>query len=166
MNPAHLHLITNHIPVLGSVGILFVMLYGFVFKNDSIKKLGLVLAILVALTSIVAFKSGHKSEDIAEKFPGVTEHMIDEHEEAAELAFYTLEAVGGLALLALLACKKESIAKLLTLLVFLGSIAATVTMGRAAKLGGEIRHPEARPDFQIPASPEGTSGEHSHHHDD
>lgn len=153
MNPAHLHLMVNHIPVVGSVGAFLVLLIGFIRKSDEIKKLGLFIFILVALGSIPAFLSGDKSEKIAKSFPGIEKGMIHDHEEAAESAFITLEIVGGIALLSLLiASKKSSIAKGLTVLVLLGGIASAGMMSWAAKLGGVIRHPETRPDYQVPVS--------------
>ncbi len=149
MNAAHLHLIINHIPVVGSVGVALILLYGFVKKNEEIKKLALLLLILISSITFLVSRSGHQAEDIAEKFPGVTESLIEAHEEAGEKAFIAIEIAGGLALLSLLAgLKSKSIASGLTFLVLLSSLASAGLMAWTAKLGGVIRHPEARSDFQ------------------
>lgn len=158
MNPAHLHLVTNHIPVIGALGILLILLYAFLTSNASIKKLAYFLMILLSLATVVAYKSGDGAEHLLERLPGVSEQLIEAHEEAAEPAFIVLEVTGFLALLALLFSKKESLAKILSLLVLLGTLASSALMGYAAKLGGEIRHPEVRSDFQVPAA----SATHDH----
>lgn len=164
MNAAHLHLVINHIPVVGSFGVVLVLLYGFVRKNEEVKKLALGLVVLMALATFFVSRSGHQAEDIAEKFPAVTESLIEEHEEAAEKALIVIEVAGGAALLSLLAgIKNKSLGSGLAILALLASLSSAGMMAWTAKLGGVIRHLEARPDFQLPVSADEKDG---HHHDD
>lgn len=161
MNAAHLHLMINHIPVIGSFALGLLLLYGMLRKNEEVQKISLMLAVLLALASFAVSKTGHEAEDVIEDLPGVSESFIESHEEAAEKALIASEIAGGLALLSLiLGMKKKSLASPLKLLTLAALFGSSAFLAWTAKLGGEIRHPEARPGFQVPA-PESQPA-HSH----
>ncbi len=87
MNDAHLHLLFNHYPIIGTLfGVLFLG-YGLFAKNKSILHAGLLLLFLMALLAIPTQLTGEGAEEIVEEL-GVDHDVIHAHEEAAELAFW------------------------------------------------------------------------------
>ena len=48
-NSAHLHLLLNHFPVIGTAGVLIFLLYAFASKNEKLKKFSLLVIILISL---------------------------------------------------------------------------------------------------------------------
>ncbi|HEX8280690.1 MAG TPA: hypothetical protein VF551_04895, partial [Chthoniobacterales bacterium] len=83
MNPAHLHVILNHIPVVGvpiGFGLLF---YGLLRKSAEVKRASLLVFIAMALIAIPTFLAGKAAEDVVEHLPDVREELIENHERAA-----------------------------------------------------------------------------------
>jgi uncharacterized membrane protein len=145
MNFTHLHLVLNHLPV---VGILFgaaTLGIGLVFKNPSAHRVGLWLVVAAALVAIPAYLTGEPAEDGTENLPGVTEAVIEPHEEAAAVALALALAAGALAVPALLmATAHQRLARSAAWLCLGLSVAASGAMAYTANLGGEIRHTEIR----------------------
>ncbi|HEX2787344.1 MAG TPA: DUF2231 domain-containing protein [Ignavibacteria bacterium] len=142
-NSAHLHLLTNHFPVIGLIIIFLVLLYGVFRKNNEIIRLSMVLTVIIALITILTYTSGEKAEQLIEGQEGVNEEMIEEHEEAAEFAFIAMEVLGGLAIVGLFlfrgAESKRWIIGLIYMLLMLGVLGIMV---QTAHLGGQIKHSE------------------------
>jgi hypothetical protein len=72
-NGAQLHLLTNHLPVVGSLFATLVLLSGLLFKNSSVRRTGLALLAFAALTTLPAYYSGEPAEEKIEDLPGVSE---------------------------------------------------------------------------------------------
>jgi len=143
MNAAHLHLITNHIPIVGMPVALFVVVIGHLLRDARVRNVGFFLAVLFALSSIAVYLSGEGAEEIVEKVAAVSEKVIESHEEAAESAFVVVLVTGGLALLALIAsATRARLAGVLAALATAGLVASTALLVWTANLGGKIRHPE------------------------
>ncbi len=146
-NGAQLHLLTNHLPVVGSLFATLVLLSGLLLKNSSVRRTGLALLAFAALTTLPAYFSGEPAEEKIEDLPGVSESLIHDHEEAAEatlvvLALTGVVAAGGLALGRMRRESLESKAQWASLA--LGVVSAGF-LANTAHLGGFIRHPEIRP---------------------
>ncbi len=143
MNAAHLHLITNHIPIVGMPAALLVVVIGHLLRDTRVRNVGFFLAVLFALASIAVYLSGEGAEEIVEKVAAVSEKAIESHEEAAESAFVVVLVTGGLALLALIASAlRARLAGLLAALATAGLVVSTALLVWTANLGGKIRHPE------------------------
>lgn len=147
MNGAHIHLLLNHIPVIGTGFGFLVLLVALLRKSTEIRQVSLGIFIISAIVAIPVFFSGEPAEEIAEHLPGVTHALIEEHEEAGKIAFVAIEILGIIALATLVFPRRlanfqhgVSIA-LLVLSVVVGGL-----MLRTAGLGGEIRHTEIRSD--------------------
>jgi uncharacterized membrane protein len=141
MNEAHLHLILNHTPILGSLFGLLVLAAGVIRKNPTVIRVGLYTLLGAALLAVPTQLTGEGAEKVAERLPGVTSRLIRVHEEAAELAFWALELTGAVALLATLSASR---ARLFTLAALVGAVVSFGLMARAGNLGGQIRHTEIR----------------------
>ena len=98
MNAAHLHLITNHFPVVGTFMAFLVLLLGWFGKKSAVQKTALILFVFVGLISIPVYVSGNGAEEIVERFPGGAEQAIAAHEESAvvTLIFIEILAVASL----------------------------------------------------------------------
>lgn len=143
MNGAHIHLLLNHVPILGSVFALCLLLYGIFFKNRSILYAGLVTVVVTSLIGIPAFLSGEEAEHMVEPIIGINREALEEHEDMAEIAFWAMLMNGVIALGTLSSGRKTGTpAQALVWLSLSGLLLVTVLMARTGGSGGEIRHTE------------------------
>jgi delta-aminolevulinic acid dehydratase/porphobilinogen synthase len=97
----------------------------------------------ISLLVLPAFWSGEPAEDGIEHLPGVSKHLIHEHEEAAEKALTLGLITGAIGLIGLVASrKKDSVLKIAVNSALVGSIITSIAMAKTAHEGGKIRHPE------------------------
>jgi hypothetical protein len=146
MNLAHLHLLLNHFPIIGTiigVGLYIGSLIDNNRKNDDLKRAGLIILAVMALVALPTFFSGVGAKGAIKGDPGISEALIDRHEGAAFLALLFMEITGSLALAALWQRQsggKEKSWTLATLLIF--SVITVGLMARTGNTGGDIRHNE------------------------
>lgn len=162
MNDAHLHLLVNHFPIIGTIFGLGILIAGIVLKNTAVKNTAFVLLIVSAVFGFAAMSTGEGAEELVEDMPSVGKAIIHEHEELAEKFILVLYVTGAFALLSLIAnLKKHSKAKLFTWITLLLTIVTTVLVKEVGTSGGEVRHTEIRANAASPeiAAPE-TGGEH------
>jgi hypothetical protein len=149
---AHIHLLTNHIPILGPLFVLPLLIAGVVKKNRSITIAALVMAVAVAVATIPAFVTGEEAEEAVEGMMGVSEVNIEEHEEEAEIAYYAMLMAGAVALGALLSSTGgRSVSPVLSWLTTGILVATFILMARTGNSGGKIRHTEL--DRTVSAAP-------------
>jgi uncharacterized membrane protein len=153
MNWAHVHLLVNHLPVVGSVFALGLLVYTMARGSDELRRVCLGLFVIVGVAAGVAFLTGTLAEDEVRGLPGVTQDLIEEHEEAAIPALGLALAVGVVALVGLLKVRppRELSRPLLVAVLVLG-LATVGLMALAANAGGRIRHTEIRPAAERPAA--------------
>ena len=145
MNAAHLHIILNHIPVIGIPFGTALLIYGFLRKSQEVKTVGFIVFVAIALVTVPTFLAGKAAEDMVEPLPGVSEHLIENHERAATIALAVTSVLGALSLLRLLApARFATIGATLTPVVFVFSLGVSGWLARTANLGGQIRHSEIR----------------------
>ena len=142
MNPAHTHLVLNHVPVVGAAFTLLLLFYGFMRRSNELVRAGLIAAVLVGAISVPAYLSGEPAEDVIEKLPGVSKNVIHEHEEVAEIAFIAAIALGIFGVAGLVMGKRDPMPKWIAPVALLLCLAVSILMAYAANLGGHIRHPE------------------------
>jgi hypothetical protein len=161
LNPAHVHLLLNHIPVFTSVGAALLILWGLLRKSEEVLRLGLLLAIVAGLAGYGVQLTGDPAEHTIIGIPGVDRRLIHAHEEAADWAWMIMAVAGGLALISfLLLLRKRAMARTLAILTMLVELVGFAAVARAANLGGEIRHPEIRAGFIPPPPPPRPAGAH------
>jgi len=154
VNPAHLHITLVHIPVVIVPLGFAILLLAWLRRSGSLSQVALSLLVVATVAAVPAFLLGEGAEEIVENQPGVSESVIEEHEEAADVAFWCTVVTGVVSVVALFGLRRQAswqpaIAKLSLAL----ALAASCTLGFAAQQGGKIRHPEAFP----PSSPAGHS---------
>lgn len=147
MNGAHIHLLLNHIPVLGVVFAAALTVAGLVRGSDDLKKAGVWAFLIAGLSALPAYFSGEGAEEIAERLPEVAESLIHEHEEAAEKALIGALLLGAAALAALVhAFRTGTLAAKAAPALLLIALPVLGVLSYAAHLGGLIRHTELRAD--------------------
>ena len=143
MNTTHLHLLLNHFPIIGTLIGSILLLWAIVKNQDNLKSIASALLVLMALMAIPVYLTGEPAEESVEKLPGVSEALIELHEEAASIAIWLMEITGAIALLALfLQWKKNKMAKAGFLTAFILSALCFAAMARTGYYGGQIRHSE------------------------
>jgi len=150
MNGAHLHLIANHLPIVGVIIGTLVMIAGLILKREQIKQTALGIYIFSALTSMFAFFTGEEAEEVVEDIQGVSETLIHIHEEYAEL-FFTLSLIlGAISIITLyLSIKSNKFAKYGFLISLALSLSLIFIGKQVGTSGGEIRHTEIRTDNNV-----------------
>ena len=151
MDPVHIHLLLSHVPVLGTLFAVPVLAYGLIRKSDEMKRLGFIILVFAALVTIPVYLTGEPTEHVAEKLTGVSEAIIDPHEDSAKTTMIFMMITGAISLIAFFFTKStQSLTRWLFLLTLLLSIVTAGLMVRTANLGGQIRHTEIGADGGTP----------------
>ncbi len=145
MNWAHVHLMINHLPVIGIPGVILLLVYSMVRKSDEVKVVSFGLVVLIALMAFAVYFTGEAAQKTVKDLPGVSETYIERHEEMADWALILMEGMGVLALAGLVFRRRFGrIPKAVAVLVLVLSLITAVVAGLTANLGGQIRHTELR----------------------
>lgn len=144
MNDAHLHMIINHFPIVGSIFGVGILAAGIFFKSDDVRKTAYFVMIVSALTGFASMYTGEGAEEVMENFGG-DRKLIHHHEELAEQFVLVVYAMGALAIIAFFATlRKWKVAPILSYLTLAVALAAVVMSKPVGTSGGEIRHVEIR----------------------
>ena len=144
MNSIHLHLLLNHVPVIGAVFGVFLLAAAFARRSDELGKAALGLFALLAATSVVVFLTGEPAEELVEKLPGFSEAITERHEDVALIAVVSMGLTGLFCLITLAVFRKRPLARWVTPVALVISLGVAGLMGYTANLGGQIRHTEIR----------------------
>lgn len=158
MNSAHIHLLLNHWPILGTFIALGLFLGSLIAAQDSLKEASLALFAFIALMAIPAYMSGNLAQAVLKEMPEVSMDLIQTHQGTALFALIFMEITGALSLIGLWQYslgKKSEIHRparwnVAAVLVFSLMTAGLMTI--TGTTGGEIRHPEIISDPQATSS--------------
>jgi len=146
MNTVHLHLLLNHLPVVGTIIAVVLLAYALARRSDELVRTGFGMLVVLALVAGAVYLTGEPAEEAVEGLADVSEARIERHEEAALTATILLGAVGVVALGGLLTLRGDAArTRRVGRLVLVLALVPTAAMGYAAYLGGQIRHSEIRP---------------------
>lgn len=144
MNDAHLHMVFNHFPIIGSIFGFGILLAGIILKNKSVQHTAYVLLIIAAILGLATMRTGEGAEEIVEEL-GATHDIIHEHEEIAEKFAILLYLTGAVALLSLItSLKNHAKAKIFAFVTLFLALASSILSKSVGTSGGEIRHTEIR----------------------
>ena len=144
MTGTHLHLIINHVPILGAAFAAVLLLISLRYGRAILQRTALALLVVVALGGTAAKYSGEPAEDGVRGMPGVTREAIEEHEELADKSFLAAAVLGVFALGVLVRWRTTEIPRIAALTALAGSLVVAGMMGFTGLLGGQIRHTEVR----------------------
>jgi hypothetical protein len=149
MNAAHIHLLLNHVPVLGAVFGLLVLGYGYACGSRDVMKAGLGLLVIVGITGGLVYLTGEPAEELVEDLAGVSEAVLERHEAAALWATIGAGLVGLVALVGLVRWRAADLPRRYAGAVLALTLGLTGLMGWTANLGGQVRHAEIRPGSSV-----------------
>ena len=145
MNFTHAHLYLNHLVIIGSVILFLITLYAVLRKRNSQVKMLLWYFLLVALITLPVYFTGSPAEDTVMKLPGMTEDIIERHEQTALISLIIIEVLGVFALIGIILYRrKESVPAFFKIVLVIIALVNVFLIGWTANLGGEIRHTEIR----------------------
>ena len=98
MNDAHLHMVVNHFPIIGTILGLGILITGLILKNNSVKSTAYVLFVVAAVFALFSMGTGEGAEELVEDMPSIGKEIIHEHEEMAEKLALILYALGVVSL--------------------------------------------------------------------
>ena len=143
VNLVYLHLLLNHVPTVGSVVALGLLLLALVRRDEPLQRAGLEVLFVIAVLTLPVYMSGVAAHQKLRTRPEFSDDTIRIHQDAALAGFTVTELAGFVAWIALWQSRRRGrAARGLVPAVTLLSIVALALMTRAATLGGEIRHPE------------------------
>lgn len=143
MDQTHIHLLINHLPILGSILGALVLIQGIWTKSNQTIVAAYTLLICASAGALIAYLTGEGAEETVENIQGIAENMIEQHEESAIFALISsiilgIASIGGL----LLTFKKSPHTKSAAIAILLISLISFGLVARTGYLGGQIRHTE------------------------
>ncbi len=142
-NLEHVHLLLNHVPTVGSVVALGLLVAAFIRGDEGLKLVGLEVLFAIALLSLPAYMTGVAAFQKLRNQPGVSETAIRIHQDVALYGFTWMEFAGFIGWIALWQARRHGAAtRGLVPATTVLLVVSLVVMARAANLGGDIRHPE------------------------
>ena len=160
MSSVQLHLALTHVPVILSFVGLIILISAFFIKNKTLTKTSYILLLAAGVAAIPVFLTGEGTEEVVENLPGVSEGIIERHEEVAKLAMISIVVAGLASLAAFFSFRWHGVARIAKVAVLLLAFASAGLMTQTAHLGGQIRHTEIRNEVAMQNGNEG-NGESS-----
>jgi hypothetical protein len=161
MDTAYLHLITNHVPIIGVPFALALLLVGMWRSSAEIKAAAYLIFAFLAVATLAVYFLGQGGEDFVEELPGVSHDTIEDHEEFAIfglagsiatglVSFAGLLMFGGFGLLFRRHSepaedgeeRRRTFPSWLDLTVLVFALTTAALLSYTGLLGGKIRHPE------------------------
>lgn len=166
MTGAHIHLLLTHVPVMGIVFGTLVLAYAWIRGRKEAIQIGLGIFALSALAAVVVYLTGEAAEEAVEGLAGVSEAVIERHEEAALVALVATLGLGVLSLIGLW-LSRRAVPRWFSGGLLAMALVVNGVMAWTANLGGQINHPEIRSTTTAfaPASQDAGDRE-AHEHDD
>ncbi len=153
MNEAHLHMVVNHFPIIGTILAIGILIAGVVLKNSTVRNTSYFIFIIAAIFGGLSMGTGEGAEGVVEDMPTVGWEIIHEHEEIAEKLALLLYGLGVLSVVALyLNFKKNTKEKLVSIFILGIGIVSLFLVQKVGTTGGEIRHTEIRTDTTLNSS--------------
>lgn len=143
LNWTHIHLMINHVPVIGLVVPVVFLLIDRVRNDRKLEWLSLQMFVVIAALTIPVYLTGSPASHKMREMPGISAEIIHRHSSAADFAFWPMEGLGAISLYALYKFRSSSaVPPRLTAALLALALAVLGLMIWTANLGGKIRHPE------------------------
>jgi len=142
MNLAHVHLMLNHIPIVGIPIALAFLVYGIYAKNQPSQRFALLVLFGLAVMVLPVYFTGEPAEEVVEHLPGVAESFIEAHEDAAMFSLVLTLITGAAAFIALWFQRDQKKSRLMNFGVMGAACLAVASLLYTANLGGKVRHTE------------------------
>jgi uncharacterized membrane protein len=146
MNAAQLHLIFIHLPIVGLGFVILINLISlFYYKSKDFYKLTLWLYVVLGVFALLAYITGDGAAEIMKTYPGISEDIIEPHENMALIFFIGLMVTALVAILGLYFSRtKEKLLKRFTIYLLIAGISLSLVAIGTGTTGGNIRHTEVK----------------------
>jgi len=143
MNQAYIHLLINHLPIIGSILGGLVLVHGLWTKSNHTKIAAYNILIISTIGAVIAYLTGEGAEEAVEKIQGISKSMISQHEDFALISLIALIILGTTSLIGLFfTLRKSSFSRPIAFIVLFISLISFGLIARTGYLGGQIRHTE------------------------
>lgn len=166
MTQIHAHLILNHVPLIGTVIGLLLLVYAVVRREDAVAKASLAVFALTAVVAVIVFLTGEAAEEAVENLAGVSHATIEAHEDASLFGLIALSALALASVGALFFSRGKKLGKSMMAGILVLAVITSGVMAWVGNLGGQINHPEIRPAAAVDASAPASYDEAVDHDDD
>ena len=145
MTTVHLHLLLNHIPILGSIFVTVLFIVALIYRNTFLQKVSLWSLVVIALFTAVTYLTGDGAVQAVQGLPDISVDILHLHETVAKVGLGLMFVTGVIALAgALFYSFKPKLPRLLLVLVLFILLLNSGVFAYIGYLGGQIHHPEIR----------------------
>lgn len=144
MNAPQVHLMLNHVPVLGVVFATAALAAGLALRRATLIRFAFTTMVVISVLAVPVYFSGNASEEQVEHMPGVQERSIERHEDVAKAVTIVLVVLGLVSLGVLLRYRHDPVPQKVATALLIGGFALCGAMAWTAHTGGQIRHDELR----------------------
>jgi len=161
--PGYLHVLINHLPIIGTFMGLLGVLIGFALRQKEARIPGLAILLIAGVSAWPVYETGEAAYKPIRKISDeVGGDWLDEHMERADRTVWTFYVMAGLAAVTIAAPMRwPRSAVPLTIVTLLAAVGCSVAAAYIAQPGGRIRHTEFRVPTTQPLPP---SAPPDHHH--
>lgn len=144
LDPAHVHLMLNHVPVIGAPLLLLLLTIGLLRGSRELVTVSLTLVVGLAAVTGLIYVTGEPAEELVEHAPWFRDALAETHEEHATVSLVAVLVTGAVAGLGLALRRRPRAGVWLPRAVWGGLAVSTGLLGWTAWSGGRIRHEEVR----------------------
>lgn len=142
---AHLHLILNHVPIMGSLFTTALFIIALFYRNTFIQKISLWFLVIIALVTAATYQTGDPAAHAVQNLPQVSDSALHAHELFGKFGLGAMFVTGVVALGGAFFYRKRPtiptgyLALVLVILLINVGLFTYISF-----LGGQILHPEIR----------------------
>ncbi len=155
MNPAHLHLLVNHLPIVGfAIGVLLLIATMILRGGRGVFLASLLVIVMSGAGGLVAQFTGEPAEEIVEGLADVPESLVATHEDAGKIAtiIASITTVLGIVIGFVVFRREGNIPMIAVAILLVATAATSAAMAWTGSTGGKIRHTEIREGAVTPHS--------------
>ncbi|MCX6246732.1 MAG: hypothetical protein NTW10_03270 [Bacteroidetes bacterium] len=145
MNSAQFHLLFTHLPIVGLGLAILVNLFALIRKSEELQKFSLWCYLVLGIFGLLAYITGDGAGEIMKTYPGITDDVIEPHENMALFFFIGLMITSAFSILALYLVKtRVHLLKRFNLYLLIAALLISILAVMTGSTGGAIRHTEIR----------------------
>jgi uncharacterized membrane protein len=145
MNSAQLHLVFTHLPIIGLGFAILVNLFALLRKSEELQKFSLWCYLVLGIFGLLAYVTGDGAGEIMKTYPGITEDIVEPHENMALFFFIGLMITSVFSILALYLTKtRVHLLRRFSLCLLIAALVISILGVMTGYTGGEIRHTEIK----------------------
>jgi hypothetical protein len=145
MNLAHVHIVLNHVPSLGSFAGLLLLAAGIYKKDEAVKQFAYSVLVLITMAVLPTYITGAEAQRLVSKSPSYAAGMFQLHQNAAMITLLIMTVAGMFAWFGIWEHRRlgrsGSVTTMGTLILTMAGVASVLV---TASIGGKINHFEIR----------------------